>query len=140
MTTVSPRKPSARPVVWSRTSAATVSGGRCRAAATRGDCRPALATEMSGSLSLIHIFTEHADGEFERRVEDWRHRHPELRVHPITTEFAIASFLSIHDERIQLAVISGDEADQLAQLVGPSGHPLFRHPECSVLVLSLIHI
>ena len=79
--------------------------------------------------------TEHADGEFERRVEDWRQLHPELRVHPITTEFAIASFLSIHDERIQLAVISGDEADQLAQLVGPSGHPLFRHPECSVLVV-----
>ncbi len=49
LTTVSPRKPNARPAVWSRTSAATVSGARRRAAAIRADCRAALATEMSGS-------------------------------------------------------------------------------------------
>ena len=62
-------------------------------------------------------------------------RHPEVRVYPITTKHAIASFLHANDERVQLAVISGAEADQLARLVGPSGHPLFRHPECSVLVV-----
>jgi nucleotide-binding universal stress UspA family protein len=79
--------------------------------------------------------TEHADGAFERRVQDWRQRHPEVRVYPITTKHAIASFLSTNDERIQLAVIGGAEVDQLAQLVGPSGHPLSHHPECSVLVV-----
>jgi nucleotide-binding universal stress UspA family protein len=79
--------------------------------------------------------TEDADGAFERRVEDWRQRHPEVRVYPITTKHAIASFLRTNDERVQLAVISGAEAAQLAQLVGPAGHPLFRHPECSVLVV-----
>ncbi|MGB8390357.1 universal stress protein, partial [Mycobacterium sp.] len=79
--------------------------------------------------------TENADGEFERRVQDWRRRHPEVRVYPITTKAAIAGFLSANDERVQLAVISGTEADQLARLVGPQGHPLFRHPECSVLVV-----
>ena len=79
--------------------------------------------------------TEHADGEFERRVQDWRQRHPEVRVYPITTTAAIASFLSGNDERVQLAVISGAEANQLARLVGPSGHPLFHHTECSVLVV-----
>jgi nucleotide-binding universal stress UspA family protein len=79
--------------------------------------------------------TEHADGKFERRVEDWRQRHPEVRVYQIATKFAIASFLRVNDERVQLAVISGAEADQLARLVGPAGHPLFRHSECSVLVV-----
>ncbi|MEB3981556.1 universal stress protein [Mycobacterium sp. 663a-19] len=79
--------------------------------------------------------TEYADGRFERRVEDWRHRHPEVRVYPIATKFAIADFLKANNERVQLAVISGAEADQLARLVGPSGHPLFRHPNCSVLVV-----
>ena len=79
--------------------------------------------------------TEHADGAFERRVQDWRQRHPEVRVYPITTKYAIASFLSANNERVQLAVISGAEADQLARLVGPAGHPLFHHPECSVLVV-----
>jgi nucleotide-binding universal stress UspA family protein len=79
--------------------------------------------------------TEHADGEFERRVQDWPQRHPEVRVYPITTKDAIASFLRANDERVQLAVIGGAEAGQLARLVGPSGHPLFHHPESSVLVI-----
>ncbi|MGZ4563804.1 MAG: universal stress protein [Mycobacterium sp.] len=79
--------------------------------------------------------TEHADGEFERRIAEWRQHYPEVRVYPITTKHAIAGYLSANDERVQLAVIGGDEAGQLAQLVGPQGHPLFRHPECSVLVV-----
>jgi nucleotide-binding universal stress UspA family protein len=79
--------------------------------------------------------TEHADGEFERRVQEWRQRHPEVRVYPITTKDAIARFLRANDERVQLAVISAAESGQLARLVGPYGHPLFRHPECSVLVV-----
>ncbi len=76
-----------------------------------------------------------ADGRFERRVQDWRDRNPEVRAYPVATQFAIASFLRVNEERVQLAVISAAEADQLAQLIGPSGHQLFHHPECSVLVV-----
>ncbi len=78
---------------------------------------------------------QRADGAFERRVQEWQQRHPEVRVYPITTKHAIAGFLSANDERVQLAVVSGAEAGQLARLVGPYGHPLFHHPECSVLVV-----
>jgi nucleotide-binding universal stress UspA family protein len=78
---------------------------------------------------------EHADGDFERRVRDWRRRHPEVRVYPIATEDSIAGFLRANEERVQLAVIGGAEAGELARLIGPQGHPLFRHPECSVLVV-----
>lgn len=46
-----------------------------------------------------------------------------------------SDILADHDERVQLAVIGGGEAGQLARLVGPSGHPVFRHAECSVLVV-----
>lgn len=79
--------------------------------------------------------TDHVDGAFERRVADWRYRHPEVRVYPITTKSGISTFLATNNERVQLAVIGGDEADQLARLVGPSGHALFRHPDCSVLIV-----
>ena len=79
--------------------------------------------------------TEHADGEFERRVQDWRQHHPEVRVSPITTKAAIVSFPSANHERVQLAVINGAETDQLTRLVRSYGHPLFRNPECSVLVV-----
>jgi nucleotide-binding universal stress UspA family protein len=75
------------------------------------------------------------DGEFERRVLEWWQRHPEVRVYPIATKDAIAGFLSANYERVQLAVISGADAGQLARLIGPYGHPLFGHPECSVLVV-----
>lgn len=78
---------------------------------------------------------EEADARFERRVQDCGRRHPELRIYPIATRAGIASFLSANNERAQLAVISGGEAGQLARLLGPYGHPLFRHPACSVLVV-----
>lgn len=78
---------------------------------------------------------DEADDAFEERVREWQQRHPEVHVYPITTRADIATFLSSNDERIQLAVISGAEAGELAHLVGPAGHPLFRHPECSVLVV-----
>lgn len=78
---------------------------------------------------------EATDGAFEERVREWRQRHPEVRVYPITTQAGIASFLSSHDERVQLAVISGAEAGELVRLIGPAGHPLFRHPDCSVLIV-----
>lgn len=79
--------------------------------------------------------SEEADGAFERRVREWRQRHPEVRAYPVTTKFAIANFLEMNSERVQLAVISASEAAQLERLIGPAGHPLFRHLECSVLVV-----
>ncbi|BBX74081.1 universal stress protein [Mycobacterium shinjukuense] len=79
--------------------------------------------------------TETPDGEFERRVQRWRRRHPELHIYPITTNADIARFLADHDERVQLAVIGAGEAAQLTRFVGPSGHPVLRHAECSVLVV-----
>jgi nucleotide-binding universal stress UspA family protein len=79
--------------------------------------------------------TEDSDGEFERRVNAWQQVHPEVRIYPIITRSAIGKFLTANDERVQLAVIGSDEADQLAKLVGPSGHALFAHPHCSVLVV-----
>ncbi|KZS57862.1 universal stress protein [Mycobacterium ostraviense] len=79
--------------------------------------------------------TETPDGDFERRVQAWRQRHPDVRVYPITTKTGIARFVAEHHERVLLAVIGAAEAGQLARLVGPSGHPVFRHSECSVLVV-----
>lgn len=79
--------------------------------------------------------TETPDGDFERRVHEWHQRHPGVRVYPVTTKAGIARFLAEHRERVLLAVIGAAEADQLVRLVGPSGHPVFRHPECSVLVV-----
>lgn len=79
--------------------------------------------------------SEHSDDDFEQRVHAFQQINPDVRVYPITTQSAIAKFLTANHERVQLAVIGSDEADQLTQLVGPSGHALFAHPHCSVLVV-----
>lgn len=72
---------------------------------------------------------------FDRRIADWQQRHPDVHVYPITTKAAIAGFLKDNDERVQLSVISGAEAGQLAQIIGPYGDPIFRHAHCSALVV-----
>lgn len=79
--------------------------------------------------------TETPHDGFDRRVQEWQRRHPDVHVYPITTKAAVARFLKDNDEPVQLAVISGTEAGQLAQIVGPYGHPVFRHGARSALVV-----
>ena len=53
----------------------------------------------------------------------------------IATRASLDRFLNHHDVRVQLAVIGGSDTGRLARIIGPHGHPLLRHPECSVLVV-----
>lgn len=78
---------------------------------------------------------ESPDGELDGRVQKWRRRYPGVRVQPIVTRADMARFLDENDLRVRLAVIDSSDANKLAHLLGPHGHPIFRHPECSVLVV-----
>jgi nucleotide-binding universal stress UspA family protein len=78
---------------------------------------------------------ESPDHELDSRVQKWRRQYPDVRVYPIVTRADMARFLDENDLRVQLAVIGSSDANKLAHLVGPHGHPIFRHPECSVLVV-----
>ena len=60
---------------------------------------------------------------------------PHVHVYPIAGRADVAHFLKANDERVQLAVIGSSDADQFAEIVGPHGHPIFRHPESSVLIV-----
>ncbi|OBB37333.1 universal stress protein [Mycobacterium sp. 852002-51961_SCH5331710] len=75
------------------------------------------------------------NGSVERDVEALRKRHPGLRIYPIGDSADIARFLKNSDERVQLAVISGAEAHQVADILGPYGHHRFSHAGSSVLVV-----
>ncbi len=68
-------------------------------------------------------------------MHDWRQRFPDVHVYPLADEADVAEFLKKHDERVQLAVIGSSEADELAQIVGPHGHPVFHHAHSSALVV-----
>lgn len=71
----------------------------------------------------------------ERQVQQWKSRYPEVHLYPIATRDDIAHFLEHHHERVQLAVIGPSDAGQLARIIGPQGHPVFRHALSSVLVV-----
>lgn len=71
----------------------------------------------------------------DRDVEKMKEHHPDVHIYPVADEAGVAHFLRHNDERIQLTVIGGSQADQLADIVGPFGHSVFRHGRSSVLIV-----
>ncbi|MCV7151340.1 universal stress protein [Mycolicibacterium pyrenivorans] len=71
----------------------------------------------------------------DRDVEKMKEHHPEVHIYPVADQAGVAHFLRHNDERIQLTVIGGSQADQLADIVGPFGHAVFRHGRSSVLIV-----
>lgn len=75
-----------------------------------------------------------ASGALEHRVQSWKKAHPEVEIYGAATSDDIADFLAAANRTIDLAVIGGGDADQVANLIGPHDHPMIGHAECSVLV------
>ncbi|SPM32268.1 hypothetical protein MRAB57_65 [Mycobacterium rhizamassiliense] len=73
--------------------------------------------------------------ELDRRVHVWEQRYRSVRLYAAATRTGIADFLSVGDRQIQLAVIGRTDTDQVASLIGPHGHPVLGHAECSVLIV-----
>jgi nucleotide-binding universal stress UspA family protein len=73
--------------------------------------------------------------DLERKVQEWKRRYPDVHVYPVANDADVAHFMKKHDERVQLAVIGGSKANELAQIVGPYGHRIFHHAESSVLIV-----
>jgi nucleotide-binding universal stress UspA family protein len=83
----------------------------------------------------IGVESKDLDHELESRVQELRRRYPDVHVYPVATHDDIARFLEDSHERVQLVVIGNSDAGQLARIVGPHGHPVYRHAESSVLVV-----
>ena len=78
---------------------------------------------------------ERTRDSLDRDVEKMKKRHPDVHIYPVADQAGVAHFLRHNDERIQLTVIGGSQADQLADIVGPFGHSVFRHGRSSVLIV-----
>ncbi|MGB3351946.1 MAG: universal stress protein [Mycobacterium sp.] len=73
--------------------------------------------------------------DLDARVAQWRLRYPDVHIYPIAEHTDLMSFLRHCDERLQLVVIGGSQAGELAQIVGPAGHSILHHAKVSVLVV-----
>lgn len=71
----------------------------------------------------------------EEDVERWKARYPDVHVYPVSNGADVARFLKKHDEWVELAVVGGSRADEVMQILGPPGHPLFHRRAASVLVV-----
>lgn len=92
-------------------------------------------------LPVLAIGTTQADTaeapshELDNRLWPWRRWYPDVHIYPVTTGASVIRFLKSSDDLVPLAVIGGADAGQLAQIVGPHDHPVFRHAESSVLIV-----
>ncbi len=73
--------------------------------------------------------------QLEHRLGPWVSRHREVHVQPAAARRGPAEFLTHTSEPVQLAVVSSEEADKVARMVGPiTAHP-GGNQGCSVLVV-----
>ncbi|MCV7250876.1 universal stress protein [Mycobacterium hackensackense] len=80
-------------------------------------------------------FGEAPYDELERCVQQWQSRYPDVHAYPVASRADLPRFLADNaDGHVQLAVIGEDDADQVANIVGPQGHSLVEHGRCSVLI------
>ncbi len=71
----------------------------------------------------------------EREVQQWKQHYPDVHIYPVANRADVGHFMRKHHEPIRLAVIGESEVGELADIVGPYGHPLFHHSESSVLIV-----
>jgi nucleotide-binding universal stress UspA family protein len=92
-------------------------------------------------LPVLAIGTAHADGtdasshDLDNRLWPWRRWYPDVHIYPVTTGASVAHFLKSSDDLVPLAVIGGADSGQLANIVGSTDHPVFRHSKSSVLIV-----
>lgn len=71
--------------------------------------------------------------QLEQRLGQWVSRYPEVHVMPAAARRGPAEFLAHTQESVQLAVVGGEDADKVSQMVGPPGQS--GAAGCSVLVV-----
>ena len=72
---------------------------------------------------------------FYRRLDGLLRRYPDVRVEVATTRLSVTRYLQERIGAVQLVVIGSEDANWVMQLVGPQGLPIFRHADCSVLIV-----
>jgi hypothetical protein len=73
--------------------------------------------------------------ELDNRLWPWRRWYQDVHIYPVTTGANVARFLKTIDDLVPMAVVGAADAGELAQIVGPQDHPVFRHAQSSVLIV-----
>ena len=88
-----------------------------------------------------HDPTRHAESErmvhaqLDRRIEQWRHRYPDLDVLPVAVRGSGLSYLADHAAAIQLVVVGARNTAAVTELLEPPGLAALHDTDCSILVV-----
>ncbi|WP_407686863.1 universal stress protein [Mycobacterium sp. HUMS_1102779] len=72
--------------------------------------------------------------QIDRRLNSWVRRYPDVPVQTVAAGTGTKPGES-HGTAIELAVVGGADAEQMAGLATPNCHPIVGYPDCSVLVV-----
>ncbi len=73
--------------------------------------------------------------QLDRRLEQWRHRYPDLDVLPIAVRDSGLDFLAENATQIQLVVLGARNTAAVAELLGPVGLSALHDTDCAILVV-----
>ena len=73
--------------------------------------------------------------ELSHRLGHWVARYRDVHVMPTAARRGAAEFLARTQESVRLAVVSSQDADKVARIVGPTGQHVLGRAGCSVLVV-----
>ncbi len=72
--------------------------------------------------------------QIDRRLDSWIRRYPDVPVQIVAAGAGPKSFEKA-SRAIELAVVGSADADRIADLATPNGHPILGYPDCSVLLV-----
>ena len=81
-----------------------------------------------------------AGAQLDRRLAQWRKRHPELDVDAVTFHGSTLTYLTDNAGSVQLLVIGRERPHGVAELVRPPGYAALRNADCSVLICEPRHL
>lgn len=73
--------------------------------------------------------------QLDRRLEQWKHRYPDLDVVPVAVHGSGLRYLADNAASTQLVVIGARNTAGIVELLGPPGLAALRDTDCSVLVV-----
>jgi nucleotide-binding universal stress UspA family protein len=73
--------------------------------------------------------------QLDRRLDQWRHRYPDLDVRPVPVRGSGLEWLAEHSAMIQLVVLGARNSAAVTELLGPAGLSALHGTDCSILVV-----
>lgn len=73
--------------------------------------------------------------QLDRRLEQWRHRYPDLDVLPVAVRDSGLGYLAENGAAIQLVVLGAHASAAVAELLGPAGMSALHGSDCTILVV-----